>query len=134
MQTSRTSRGLARPATASVPSNYAACAGLTGRNAIYDALRSRGSYAAKNLNSCKWNKRKAKRLTEDLDTSKQCCSDNGTRPSSTWSPVQRISFLDDQSRPELLSQNLTPTPVFKPWILTVPWMLPQVSSKTRNLI
>ena len=39
--------------TNSVPSNPAACEGLTGRNAIYDALRSRGSYAAKNINPCK---------------------------------------------------------------------------------
>ena len=43
------------------------CRLKTGRNAIYDALKSRGGYAAKNLNLCKWSKRKVKRLAEDLD-------------------------------------------------------------------
>ena len=32
----------------------AACADLTGRNATYDVSKSQGSYAAKNLNPCKW--------------------------------------------------------------------------------
>ena len=43
------------------------CEGFTGRYAIYDALKSCGSYAAKNLNPCKWSKDKVKRLAEDLD-------------------------------------------------------------------
>ena len=36
---------------------------------------------------------------------KHCCPDNSTRPSPIWSPVQIISFLDDESRPEPLSQT-----------------------------
>ena len=37
--------------------------------------------------------------------------------------MQRISFLDDQSRPESLSQNLTSSHVFKISQHDSPWML-----------